>query len=152
MSSLLYKDIVKAVYSLNAIDDYIEMCNKSLCDQEWKLLDLYHTIERFDLTDAQGRRVLKELKKVLIERRRLKNEIHLGTIYNNHKGRLAGNSGRDIIIQATNACLGRQDVAEYKYRYYTNKQLNKILGAKILPVESEDNNGEEKTDGENQNM
>ena len=137
MSSILHKDIVKVVCSLNAIDDYIEMCNKSLSDQECKLLDLYHTLERFDLSDAQGRRLLKELKKVLMERRRLKNEIHLGTIYNNHKGKLAGNGGRDIIIQATSACIGRQDEAGYKNRYYSNEQLNAILGAKVLPIDTE---------------
>ena len=149
----LHKTIIQLCLTADIIDEYTTNLVTQREEMDNKLLDLYHIVELYDLSDAQIKRLYQEMKKVLKKRRKIKNDIYIGEIFGRHKAKIPSELNRKFLLQAVSDASRRQDNASYCCRAYTHQELNKILGAKILPVESGDDNEEEETNGgENQNM
>ena len=132
----LHKTIINLCLTADAIDEYEEKLSERRDELENKLIDLYHVVELYDLTDSQIKKLYQEMKKVLQNRRKIKNDIYVGDIFN-----------RKFLLQAVGDAMRRQHNAEYHCRAYTHSEINKILGAKILPIKEGDINGEEAEDG-----
>ena len=149
----LHKTIINLCLIADTIDEYSNKLITKRDELENKLLDLYHVIEIYDLSDAQIKKIYHEMKKVLRDRRKVKNDIYVCEIFGRHKAKLPSETSRQFLLQAVGTAVKRQDSAVYNCRAYTHRELNKILGAKILPIELGDNNeGKETSGGENQNM
>ena len=148
----LHKTIIQLCLTADIVNEYSTKLITQREELENKLIDLYHVVELYDLSDAQIKKLYQEMRKVLRNRRKVKNDIYIGDIFNKHKSKLPSEVTRKFLLQAVGTAAKRQDEASYNCRAYTHQELNKILGAKILPVESGDDNGEEKTEGENQDM
>lgn len=117
------------------LDDYIDSLSAALAEEELRIVDLYHIIEFYDFTPAQSVKMIKELKRVLQRRRRIKNDAHLGRIYDENKSKLVSTNSRVFLRHCVSNAIKRQGKAKYNCRIYSHKEINRILGAKILPVE-----------------
>jgi hypothetical protein len=149
----LHKTIINLCLTADAIDDYSNKLVTRREELEGKLVDLYHIVELYDLSDAQIKKLYREMKKVLRDRRKVKNDIYICDIFARHKSKLPSEITRKFLLQAVGTAAKRQDNASYHCRIYTHNDINKILGAKILPVEQGGDYGEEEIiEGENQNM
>lgn len=133
----LYKTIVSLCLTADTIDEYGNKLALKKDEIEGKIVDLYHIIELYELTDAQIKKLYQELKKVLRARRKVKNDIYLFEIFNRNKSKMPSELSRKFLLQAVGDATKRQDDATYNFRTYTHDELNKILGAKILPVEQQ---------------
>lgn len=140
----LHRTIINLCLIADSIDEYLEKLITQKEILENKLLDLYHVIEIYDLTDAQIKRLYKEMKRVLKNRRNVKNDIYIGEIFSRHKSKLPSEASRKFLLQAVGVASKRQNDASYNCRAYTHHEINKILGAKVLPVEKGENNEEER--------
>lgn len=143
----LHKTIINLCLTADAIDEYEEKLSERRDELENKLIDLYHVVELYDLTDSQIKKLYQEMKKVLQNRRKIKNDIYVGDIFNRHKAKLPSEVNRKFLLQAVGDAMRRQHNAEYHCRAYTHTEINKILGAKILPIKEGDINEEEAEDG-----
>lgn len=133
----LYKTIVSLCLTADTIDEYGNKLALKKDEIEGKIVDLYHIVELYELTDAQIKKLYQELKKVLRARRKVKNDIYLFEIFNRNKSKMPSELSRKFLLQAVGDATKRQDDATYNFRTYTRDELNKILGAKILPVEQQ---------------
>lgn len=140
----LHKTIINLCLIADSIDEYLEKLITQKETLENKLIDLYHVVELYDLTDAQIKRLYKEMKRVLRKRRMVKNDMYIGDIFSTHKSKLPSESSRKFLLQAVGVASKRQSSASYNFRAYTHEEINKILGAKVLPVEKGENNEEER--------
>lgn len=141
----LHRTIINLCLIADSIDEYLVKLTTEKEMLENKLIDLYHIIELYDLTDAQIKRLHKEMKRVLKKRRMVKNDIYIGDIFNRNKSKLPSEQSRKFLLQAIGTASKRQSNASYNCRAYTHQDINKILGAKILPMEKGDDNVEKET-------
>lgn len=67
-------DAVNTLYRLTS-KEHVDELSRALSEADKRLSDTYHFIEVSNLNAAQGYQAYKELQRVLIERRKVKNEI-----------------------------------------------------------------------------
>ena len=140
----LHRTIVNLCLIADSIDEYLIRLTTEKEMLENKLIDLYHIVELYDLTDAQIKRLYKEMKRVLKSRRNIKNDMYIGDIFSKHKSKLPSESSRKFLLQAVGVASKRQSNASYNFRAYTHDEINKILGAKVLRIEEGEYNNEER--------
>ncbi|MBO7614756.1 MAG: hypothetical protein J6T15_03575, partial [Bacilli bacterium] len=85
-------DILEEITNATKILDVIENYNDGLCDalsnQDQKISDLLHFIENNNINAAQSCHLIKEIKKVRMERRKVKNDMELARVYKDNINKL----------------------------------------------------------------
>ena len=127
--------LTEAIKILNDLEDYIDDLPglQSTCDSS--LSDLYHFLEENKLNAVQCCAFVKEMTKILQERRKIKTDYELGRVYKTYCNRLNNKENRQLFISE----LRKREKGlfeNYKNRIYTNENLIE-LGIKKENKENE---------------
>lgn len=123
----IVEEITNISKSLNRVQNYMRNLPSQLEKLNWKLLDLEHLIENNTLSTKECYRIVREIKKVRIERRKVKNDIELYNTFKDNQPKLITIENRPFLLaelNKTQKSLG----TKYKNRVYTEEEIKEILG------------------------
>lgn len=123
------EDITNAVSILNKVDNYKDNLVDKLSEQDKKMSDLYHLIENTKPTTGQCYRIVKELKKQLEIRRKVKRDMSILSVYDKNINKLLNESNRNMLLAEVHKVEKRLDTV-YQNRIYTDEELIEIVGVK----------------------
>lgn len=125
---------------MNIIEDVKCICNKldniqssidelpnKLSTLELQEQDLLHLIENSTLKTNQCYRVIKEIRKCRLERRKVKNDMELARTYQTHQNKMISTENRKFLLTELNKTNSRLN-QPYKNRIYTEEEIKEILG------------------------
>lgn len=118
--------ITEAIDLLNAIDQYGNSLINKLSELDSKEQDLLHYIEDNRINMLWCYNIVKKIKEIRLERRKVKKDIELMGKYNDLKNRLASSDSRQFII----AELHKKEKSlqtTYKNRQYSEDDIRDIL-------------------------
>lgn len=119
--------IVEIIELLDEIDEYCSGLADMLSNYDSKLSDLYHLIEENKLKTNECYRVVQEMRKVLVERRKIKNDMLLMSVYNKEKEKLQSDKNRVFLKQSIFKKEREINDSVYKKRIYTDEEISEIL-------------------------
>ena len=120
------EDLKEIIIKLNEIDNYRESLSEQLSIVDEKQQDILHLIEKQKISAFGAYRLLKELKKVREERRKIKNDIETLHSFNDQKSRLLTKENRGILLQ-TLSNREKKLNTEYTNRQYKDGELEAII-------------------------
>lgn len=113
---------------LDEIDEYDKQLSDLLSTVDSKLCDLYHTIENNKLKTNQCYRIVQEIHKLRLERRKIKNDMGLMAVYNNNRNKLVNYDFRKILLNN----LGKENKkllnSNYNNRKYSEEEIKDLIG------------------------
>lgn len=118
--------LTEAIDILNEVDEYAATLNSRLSVLDSKEQDLLHYIENHKINILWCYRMVKEIKSIREERRKVKNDMELVSRFNELKNRITSKDNRQFIL----AELHKKEKAlntEYKNRQYTDEEMAQIL-------------------------
>lgn len=119
-------DILKEIDSYNNLllgeNGYISTCDKKI--DYWE-----HYIELKPLKVTEAYKILREIKRLRIMRRKYKNDAELIKVLNDNSEKLKNINFRGILLTQVHKTKTRQDNAKYSYDAYTDDEINDILGS-----------------------
>lgn len=118
--------IVSVIEKLNEIDNYIDSLTNKQSMLDEKTQDLLHYIENNKVSTFGCYRLIKELKEIRIERRKVKEDLELGRKYNEIKNRLASLENRSFIISELRK-KEKQLQTSYNNRQYSEEELKQLI-------------------------
>lgn len=111
-----------SVKLLDNIEDYIDTLSAEQSECDSRLSDLYHFVENNNMSASQSCSLIKEMKRVLLERRKIKNDRELGNLLKNEIQRLNNKNTRQMLI--TDICKkAKQLDTKYKNRIYADNDF-----------------------------
>ncbi len=119
----MFEDIVRVIKELDRIEDKIEKIPKELSEEELKLNDLYHTLEFYKLDVSQCWYLAKEMKKVLNNRRDVKNKMSITKVYTDNINKLINKDSRRFLLSEVGKKNKIVKNQKYNYNCYTKEQL-----------------------------
>lgn len=120
--------IVEVIDILDEIDEYDNSLAGGLSNADSKLSDLYHVVERYKLKTNECYRMIQEQRKVLLERRKIKDDMSLLAVYKAQREKLLNDKNRVFLKQSLYKKNRELSSDIYKNRVYTEEELNGILG------------------------
>lgn len=120
-------EITSIVNTLDEIDEYGSTLNGKLSELDSKEQDLLHYIENHKINILWCYRVVKEIKDVRTERRKVKNDMELISKFNEIKNRITSKENRQFVLTE----LHKKDKLlnmPYKNRQYSEEDIQKMLG------------------------
>lgn len=120
--------IVEVTELLDEIDEYDDSLSNTLSNCDSKVSDLYHLAEKRKLKTNECYRFVQEFRKVLLERRKVKNDMLLLNTYRNEKQKLISNQNRTFLKQSIFKKYRELKEAKYNNRIYTEEEIEEILG------------------------
>lgn len=120
--------IVNICNELDTIEEYNNGLSDALSNVDSRLSDLYHYIETNKLKTNQCYRVVQEMRKVLVERRKIKNDMELLRVLHQHENKLINKANRQLLLNyigKTNKALLN---SEYGNRVYTKEEIEELVG------------------------
>ena len=120
------EEINEVVNRLNKIDEYNSTLADNLSELDCKQQDLLHYIENTKASVLWVYRMIKELKNVRINRRKVKNDMELLSKFNEQKTKLLSKENRQFMlaeIHKKEKMLGKK----YTNKQYSEEELQKIL-------------------------
>ena len=129
------KDVIKEIHnvieSLNEIDNYYESLTTRLSEIDQKTQDLLHYIEYNKISILWAYKYLVELKKLRIERRKIKNDMAILGKYSEHKNKLLSVSNRVFLLTEIHK-VEKQLETPYKNNiYYIIQQGGENVNSQI---------------------
>lgn len=120
--------VIEANKILDEIDEYDKQLSDLLSTVDSKLCDLYHTIENNKLKTNQCYRIVQEIHKLRLERRKIKNDMGLMAVYNNNRNKLVNYDFRKILLNN----LGKENKkllnSNYNNRKYSEEEIKDLIG------------------------
>ncbi len=120
--------IIEVSKGLDELENYNEELSEMISTSDKKLSDLYHFLELMTLDSKKCYRFCKELKDVLLERRKQKRDKSLLMNFEQQKQKLInGKSNRDLLLNS----VFRVDKGwenKYKNDIYTEEELIEKIG------------------------
>lgn len=120
--------IVNICNELNEVEEYDNNLSSDLSNADSRLSDLYHYIETNKLKTNQCYRIVQEMRKVLIKRRKIKNDIELMKIFHQNENKLLKGSNRPFLLNTMGRVNKNLIGSEYNNRIYTKEELEEIIG------------------------
>ena len=120
------EEIKEVVDKLDKIDDYSNSLNDKLSVVDSKLQDLLHYIENNKINVLWCYRMIKEIKVLREERRKIKNDMELLSKYNEHKNKIISKDNRQFLLTEVykkEKSLGKK----YVNKQYTEGEIQKII-------------------------
>ena len=112
--------------SLDEIDKYFSGLDQELSDCDSRIQDLLHYVENNKISILWAYKYANEIRKVMIERRRVKNDMELLCKFNEQKNKLISVDNRKFLL--AEVCKREKQLnMPYKNRKYTDEDLEKIL-------------------------
>lgn len=123
------EEISEIISKLNIVDEYKNSLVDMLSEQDKKLSDLYHFIESNKLSTAQCYRIVKEIKKQRLIRRKVKQDISIFATYDKHINKMSNIDNRSMLLSELHKTNKRLQ-SEYQNRIYTEEEIEEMLGVK----------------------
>ena len=122
----IVEEVKEIISKLNAIDSYNSSLSQQLSVIDKKQQDILHLIESQKISAFEAYRIIKELRQVRIERRKIKNDMELLRVYDENKNKLSSNENRQFLLHEV--CKKEKNLnTEYKYQEYTKEELESII-------------------------
>ena len=122
----IVEEVKEIISKLNAIDSYNSSLSQQLSVIDKKQQDILHLIESQKISAFEAYRIIKELRQVRIERRKIKNDMELLRVYDENKNKLSSNENRQFLLHEV--CKKEKNLnTEYKYQQYTKEELESII-------------------------
>lgn len=121
--------ITESVALLNSIDEYGSTLINKLSELDSKEQDILHHIENKPISILWCYNVVRKIKDLRIERRKVKNDMELMSKYNEIKSKMTSKENRQFIL----AELHKKEKvlnSEYRNRQYTEEDMQNILKGK----------------------
>lgn len=131
----LVQELDKVMDELGRIDEYTSGLVEELSNYDKKTTDLMHYIENNNLNAPQSCRIVKEIKKVRQERRKVKNDMEISKVYKDNINKLMNKDSRGILMSKIHK-LEKQLESDYQNRIYTEEDLKNILQGRETDGES----------------
>ena len=121
--------IEEVVMKLNNLEEYMNDLNKQLSNLDQRKSDIEHFIENKKVNMIQAYKVYKELYKVLLERRKIKNDIELTKVFRANDTKLIKIKNRKLLLEDLH--MRNNDLnCEYNNKVYSKEELENIIGGK----------------------
>lgn len=121
------EQIEKVVKELDELDKYTSCLNQQLSIVDGKLQDVVHYIECNKINVLTCYNLVKKIKTLRVERRKIKEDMELSKRYDELKHKLATNMNNRKIILGELRGKKKQLNTEYKPRQYNEQDMEKIL-------------------------
>lgn len=122
----IVEELDDCVKKLNEIDEYINTLVDELSNYDKRTTDLLHFIENNNLNAPQSCKIIKEIKKVRQERRKIKNDMEISKSYKDNINKLIGIDNRSMLLTKIHK-TEKQLESEYQNRIYTQEDIDNIL-------------------------
>lgn len=122
----IVEEIKEIINKLNKIDDYNATLSQRLNILDEKTQDILHYIENNKISAFACYRIIKELRTLRQERRKVKQDIELSRTYDEHKNKLSSKNNRQFLIQELSV-KNKHLQTQYKNRQYTEEDLQNIM-------------------------
>lgn len=116
-----------AIEILDNLQDYVDNLNNELSNVDSKISDLEHFIEHNNINSKNAYRICKEMKQVLLDRRRIKNDMEISRVMNINFNKLISKDHRKFLMVELNKASGRLN-KPYNKRVYNDNEENFLLG------------------------
>lgn len=131
------ENLKQSISLLKDIDTYHEQLVGdngliSTCDK--KISYWLHYIELEDLKVTEAYKILKEIKKQRMLRRRYKNDAELIKMYKDHEAKMQNSASRDILLVQVCKVDTKHKNAKFSYDAYTEEEIDEILGVKKVSL------------------
>lgn len=123
------KKLNEAINILNEIDDYNDSLQSKLTKLNEQQQDLLHYIENNKINIFWCYRMIKEIKDIREERRKVKKDIEMLAKFDSVKNRITSRGNRSFILSELHKKEKQLDTV-YKNRQYTEEQLQNVLEGK----------------------
>lgn len=114
---------------LDELDEYSESLNDRLSEVDGRTQDLLHYVEENNLSVWWVYKFVRELKKIRMERRQIKNDIAIMYEYNKSKNKLISKDMRKFMLNDVHK-REKQLNQPYKNSKYEDGEIEKILKSK----------------------
>ena len=112
------------------LQNYLNNLTNELSIVDSKISDIQHYIENNKLETFECYRIVKEYKKILLERRKIKNDIELSRVFNQEQHKIMSLENRKFLLSSLYKANNKLNNAIYKNRIYHDGELEKICGGK----------------------
>lgn len=121
------EQIEKVVKELDELDKYTSCLNQQLSIVDGKLQDIVHYIECNKINVLTCYNLVKKIKTLRVERRKIKEDMELSKRYDELKHKLATNMNNRKNILGELRGKKKQLATEYKPRQYSKEEMENIL-------------------------
>ena len=120
------KTLQEITNTLNELDIYYDGLTNELSVIDLKIQDLLHYIENNNISILWSYKYIVELKKLRMERRRIKRDMFVLGKYNEHKNKIISSSNRQFLMNEVYKAEKQLDTP-YKNRQYKDEEIEEIL-------------------------
>lgn len=120
--------VIKISKLLDELDEYDNSLPELQSNNDNKIIDLLHLIELNRLNTGQCYRVIKELRNLRIERRKIEDEMELLRVYKAEQCKLLNNNCRSFLLSSIGKTEKIQKSRQYSNRVYTEEEIKKMIG------------------------
>lgn len=119
-------ELDNGIQILNKVDEYIDTLVEELSNYDKRTTDLLHYIENNNLNAPQSCKIIKEIKKIRQERRKIKNDMEISKVYKDNINKLVNIDSRNMLMTKVHK-TEKQLESEYQNRIYTQEDIDNIL-------------------------
>ena len=120
------KTLQEITNTLNELDTYYDGLANELSVIDLKIQDLLHYIENNNISILWSYKYIVELKKLRMERRRIKRDMFILSKYNEHKNKIISSGNRQFLMNEVYKAEKQLDTP-YKNRQYKDEEIEEIL-------------------------
>lgn len=120
------KTLQEITNTLNELDTYYDGLANELSVIDLKIQDLLHYIENNNISILWSYKYIVELKKLRMERRRIKRDMFILSKYNEHKNKIISSGNRQFLMSEVYKAEKQLDTP-YKNRQYKDEEIEEIL-------------------------
>lgn len=112
---------------LDELQDYTTGLATDLSSVDSKICDLEHFVEHNKITSKNSYRICKEMQKVLLDRREIKNNMELSRVMGVNFNKIISKDHRKFLLTEMNKAKGRLN-KPYNNRVYSVEEQDYLLG------------------------
>jgi hypothetical protein len=112
---------------MNELQSYTNNLSANLQAVDYRISDLLHFIESEKLDTKACYRIVKELKNVRKDRRKIKNDMELSKTLNLNLNKLLGIENRQFLLAELNKTNNHLN-NKYRNRIYTEEEIKELIG------------------------
>lgn len=120
------KTLQEITKTLDELDTYYDGLTNELSTIDLKIQDLLHFIENNKISILWAYKYIVELKKLRLERRRIKNDMFILGKYSEHKNKIVSSGNRQFLMTELYKAE-KQLSTPYKNRQYKDEEIEEIL-------------------------
>lgn len=113
---------------MNELQSYTNNLSTNLQAVDYRISDLLHLIESEKLDNKACYRIVKELKNVRKDRRKIKNDMELFKTLNLNLNKLLNIENRQFLLAELNKTNNHLKT-KYKNRIYSEEEIKELMGA-----------------------